>query len=170
MVAGSGSNQNPEEDRLSASLSPSEETASSRRWQVLIAEDNQSDVYLIQRAIEGTSLPIDLHVVRDGQLAVQFFDLGADPSKPFPDIVILDINLPKKPGDEVLKHVRSHSRWAQVHVIVVSTSDSERDRRVMKELGADGYFHKPSEFDEFMKLGDLVKGVLATGGWRGTGS
>jgi two-component system, chemotaxis family, response regulator Rcp1 len=118
-------------------------------------------VYLIQRAIEGTSLPIDFHIVRDGQQAVQFFDQAdADATKPCPDIVILDINLPKKQGGDVLKHMRSRSRCAQAHVIVVSTSDSERDREFMKGLGADGYFRKPSEFDEFMKLGDLVKGVL----------
>lgn len=125
-------------------------------------EDNQSDVYLIQRAIEGTNLPIDFHIVRDGQQAVQFFDrAAADPNKPCPDIVILDINLPKKQGGDVLKHMRSRSRCAQAHVVVVSTSDSERDQEVMKELGVDGYFRKPSEFDEFMKLGDLVKGILA---------
>jgi DNA-binding NarL/FixJ family response regulator len=57
--------------------------------------------------------------------------------------------------------MRSRPRCAQAHVIVVSTSDSKSDREVMKELGADGYFRKPSEFDEFMKLGELVKSVLA---------
>jgi chemotaxis family two-component system response regulator Rcp1 len=120
-------------------------------------------VYLIQRAIEGTNLPIDFHVLRDGQQAVQFFDQAdADPGKPCPDIVILDINLPKKQGGDVLKHMRSRSRCAQAYVIVVSTSASKRDQELMKELGADGYFRKPAEFDEFMKLGDLVKGVLAS--------
>jgi chemotaxis family two-component system response regulator Rcp1 len=59
--------------------------------------------------------------------------------------------------------VRGHSRCAQVYIIVVSTSDSELDRKIMAEVGADDYFHKPSEFDEFMKLGDLVKAVLARG-------
>jgi chemotaxis family two-component system response regulator Rcp1 len=138
------------------------ETPSSARRQVLIVEDNQSDAYLIQRAIEGTKLPIDFHVVRDGQRAVQFFDQAdADPAKPCPDIVILDINLPRIQGADVLKHMRSLSRCAQVHVIVVSTSVSERERELVKDLGADGYFRKPSEFDEFMKLGDLVKGALA---------
>ena len=134
----------------------------SRRRQVLIVEDNQSDAYLIRRAIEGTNLPVDFHILRDGQQAVQFFDEAtADPAKPCPDVVILDINLPKKPGGDVLRHIRSHSCCAQTYVIVVSTSDSERDRQIMKELGADGYFAKPSELDEFMKLGDLVKNVLA---------
>jgi two-component system, chemotaxis family, response regulator Rcp1 len=131
------------------------------RRQVLIVEDNPSDVCLIQRAIEGTKLLIDFHFATDGQEAVQFFDRAdADPGKPCPDVVILDINLPKKQGGDVLKHMRSRSGRAQAHVIVVSTSDSERDREFMKELGADGYFRKPSDFDEFMKLGDLFKNVL----------
>jgi DNA-binding NarL/FixJ family response regulator len=57
--------------------------------------------------------------------------------------------------------MRSRARCAQAHVIVASTSDSQSDQELLKELGADGYFRKPSEFDEFMKLGDVVKNVLA---------
>ncbi len=121
-------------------------------------------MYILSREPSNVTnhLPIDFHIVRDGQEAIQFFDrAAADPDKPCPEVVILDINLPKKPGGAVLKHIRSRSRCAQAHVIVVSTSDSEDDSEVMKELGADGYFRKPSDFDEFMKLGDLVKSVLA---------
>jgi len=162
IMAGSGSSRSPEKGLHSTSPSLSKETPSSPRWQVLIIEDNQADAYLIQRAIEGTNLPIDFQVVRDGQQAVQFFDqVDADPAKPRPDIVILDINLPKKQGGDVLKHMRSRVRCAQAHVIVASTSDSQSDQELLKELGADGYFRKPSEFDEFMKLGDVVKNVLA---------
>ena len=56
--------------------------------------------------------------------------------------------------------MRGTSRCGKARVIAVSTSDSERDRELMAELGAVGYFRKPSEFDEFMKLGDLVKGII----------
>ncbi len=138
---------------------------SARKLQILIVEDNNSDVYLIRKAIEGANLSVDFHIVRDGQQAVQFIDeVANDPSKPCPDVVILDINLPKKAGGDVLKYMRSRQRCAQVHVIVVSTSDSEHDRQIMQQLGADTYFPKPSEFDEFMKLGDLVRNVLAREG------
>jgi CheY-like chemotaxis protein len=161
-MAGSGSNQNPGGDPFSISPSLSEETPASARRQILIVEDNQADVYLIRRAIEATKLPIDVHVVTDGQQAIRFFDqVAADLSEPCPDIVILDINLPKKQGGEVLKHMRSLPRCADAYVIVASTSHSERDREVMKDLGADCYFRKPSEYDEFMRLGDLIKGILA---------
>lgn len=125
---------------------------------MLIVEDNESDAFLIQRAIEGTNLPFAFHFVTDGQQAVQFFDrVDGDSGQPCPHIVILDINLPKKQGGDVLKHMRKSLRCGSAHVIVVSTSDSSLDREAMANLGADGYFRKPSEVDEFMKLGDLVK-------------
>lgn len=92
---------------------------------------------------------------------MQFFDQAdSDPGAPCPTLVLLDINLPKKQGGEVLKHLRHSRRCADALVVIVSTSDSERDRQGMKKLGADEYFRKPSEYDEFMKLGDLIKALL----------
>ena len=129
---------------------------------MLVVEDNESDVFLIQEAIETSKLPVVVHVVKDGEQAVQFFDRSdADASVPCPALVLLDINLPKKEGDEVLKHMRHSRRCAAALVIVVSSSDSPRDRQQMKSLGADGYFRKPSEYDSFMKLGEMVKTLLA---------
>src|SRR5690349_9454766 len=137
-MARSGSNPSPAKGRSSASPSPSEETTSFGTRRVLIVEDNQSDVYLIQRAIEQTGLAVEFHVVRDGQQAVQFFDQAQeDDTHPCPDIVILDINLPKKQGGEVLKHMRSRTRCANARVVVVSTSEMEHERGILKELGAD---------------------------------
>jgi chemotaxis family two-component system response regulator Rcp1 len=125
-------------------------------------EDNEADVFLILKAIEAKKLPIALHVVRDGEQAVRYFDeADGDVSAPCPTLVILDINLPKKQGSEVLKHMRRSRRCANALVIAVSTSDSARDREQMTELGANGYFRKPSEYAAFMKLGDLVKRLLA---------
>lgn len=92
-------------------------------------EDNEADVLLIERAISGTKLPISVTVLRDGDQAAGFFDeADADPAKPCPDLAPLDINLPERAGDDVLKHMRSTRRCAKAHAIVVSTSDSARDR------------------------------------------
>jgi len=119
---------------------------------------------LIERAIRDAKLPVSILQVRDGEQAVQFFDRAdRDPDAPCPDLVLLDINLPRKPGSQVLQHLRQSARCARARVIVVSTSDAQTDRSRMEELGADAYFHKPSEFDEFMKLGELVRTVLALG-------
>ena len=162
ITGGSGSNPNPDADQSSASSSPLEEPAARVRGHVLIVEDNEADVFLIREAIEAKKLPMALHVVRDGELAVRYFDeADGDVSVPCPSLVILDINLPKKQGSEVLKHMRRSRRCANALVIAVSTSDSARDREQMTELGANGYFRKPSEYAAFMKLGDLVKRLLA---------
>jgi chemotaxis family two-component system response regulator Rcp1 len=129
---------------------------------VLIVEDNESDVFLIQEALEAAKLPVAIHVVRDGEQAVRFFELAdADGNVPCPALVILDINLPRKQGGEVLKYMRTTRRCGKAVVIAVSTSDSLRDREQMTNLGANGYFRKPSEYDEFMKLGGLVRQLLA---------
>lgn len=121
-------------------------------------------MFLIQQAIEAVKLPVTIHVVSDGNQAVQFFDRAdADASVPCPALVLLDINLPKKHGGDVLKYLRQSRRCAKALVLVVSTSDSTQDREQMKSLGADGYFRKPSEYDAFMKLGEMVKLLLTEG-------
>ena len=128
---------------------------------MLVVEDNESDVFLIEEAVDTAKLPVTVQVVKDGEQAVQFFDKAdADASIPCPALVLLDINLPKKQGGDVLKHMRQSRRCATALVIVVSSSDSWRDRQQMKSLGADEYFRKPSEYDAFMKLGEMVKTLL----------
>jgi len=88
---------------------------------------------------------------------IQFFDQAeADPASPCPDIVIPDINLPKRQGGDEL-NICAAGPAARRHVIVVSRLASECHQEFVKALGTDGYFRKPSEFDEFMKLGDRSK-------------
>lgn len=161
IMGASGSNQNPEKDPYSGLHSPAEENSREPGSYVLIVEDNESDVFLIEEAISAAKLSIPLQVVKDGDQAVRFFDrIDADPSLPCPALVILDINLPKKQGGEVLKHMRRSRRCGSAIVVTVSTSDSAADREQMKMLGAHEYFRKPSTFDEFMKLGDVIKTLL----------
>jgi DNA-binding response OmpR family regulator len=132
-----------------------------RKAQILIVEDNRADVFLIREAIEASCPDAALFVVQDGDKAIKFFEQAdIDPAAPCPALVILDINLPKKPGPEVLSQMRLTKRCAQATVLVVTSSDSEKDRVEMKRLGVNGYFRKPSEYDEFMKLGPLVKSLL----------
>lgn len=143
-------------------LSPSDKASAVVRSHVLIVDDNDSDIFLIQEAILGTQLPLTLHMAKDGEEAIRFFEQTDNSSDlSCPALVILDINLPKKQGGEVLKHMRQSRKCADALVLVVSTSDSARDREQMTKLGANGYFRKPSEYDEFMKLGDVVKGLLS---------
>jgi chemotaxis family two-component system response regulator Rcp1 len=128
---------------------------------ILIVEDNASDVFLIREAIETAAIDAELHVVTDGEKAIKFFD-EADGSAgfPCPALVILDISLPKKNGDEVLQHLRRSLKCYELPVLVVSTSNSATDRDKMAKLGCNGYFRKPSEYVDFMKLGDVIKALL----------
>lgn len=97
----------------------------------------------------------------DGDAATKFFDAtDADEDAPCPVLVLLDINLPKKSGDEVLQHLRHSPRCRQAQVLVVSSSDAARDREVVAGLSVAGYFKKPSDYAEFMKLGPWVKALL----------
>lgn len=128
---------------------------------MLIIEDNESDIFLIQEAIENAKFPVTVHVVNDGEEAVRFFELAdQDLTNPCPALVVLDINLPKKQGSEVLKHMRQSARCGNALVVVVSTSESARDREQMEKLGANRYFRKPSGYDQFMQLGEIVKSLL----------
>lgn len=162
IMGGSGSNPNLGKDQPSGSASPSDETG--KRCHILIVEDNAADVFLIREALKSANLSADLDVVKDGEQAVRFFDdADSHDAASSPVLVILDINLPKKQGDEVLQHLRKSRRCGNALVLVVSTSASRRDQENMANLGANGYFHKPSDYAEFMKLGEIVKQLLNSG-------
>ncbi len=126
-------------------------------------EDNKGDVYLIRESIEVACVGASLHVVHDGEKAIKFIETAdMDPEAPCPSLVILDINLPKRSGREVLSWMRLSRRCARVPVLVVTSSDSQKDRDEMGQLGVHGYFRKPSEYEEFMKLGPLVRDILGS--------
>jgi DNA-binding response OmpR family regulator len=75
-------------------------------------------------------------------------------------LVLLDMNLPKRSGNEVLSHLRQSRRCREARVIIVSSSDAPRDRASVADLAVAGYFKKPSDYAGFMRLGPLVKSVL----------
>jgi two-component system response regulator len=166
---GSGSNQNPDADQSSASRSQSDETTARRPWHILIVEDNKSDVFLIQRALNKSGIEAQIHVADDGEKAFSFFEeADGAATAPCPDLVMLDINLPRYKGEDILRKLRASSRCRNALVLVVTSSDSIRDRERMEALGANEYFRKPSDFSEFMKLGHIVRDLLARKGGRPT--
>ncbi len=129
--------------------------------QILLAEDNAGDVMLVQKALEEHHIDHQLHLVRDGADALRFIgQMGKPGQAPCPDVMLLDLNLPKIKGPEVLSEFRQHPECAHTPVIVVSSSDAEKDRARMAELGVSHYFRKPSDFDDYMKLGAVVRKVM----------
>lgn len=132
--------------------------------QIVVVEDSKTDVFLIREAIANAQVDADLHFLPDGDAATQFFDsVDVDANAPCPALVLLDLNLPKKNGDDVLRHLRSSKRCSNAAVLIVSSSDAVRDREAVNKLGVNGYFRKPSDYYDFMKLGELVKSLLGPG-------
>ncbi len=128
---------------------------------ILLVEDNRADVFLVREAIQAAGIQAELEILADGEKAIQYFErLDADASRKCPALMILDINLPKRPGNEVLAYMRRTNRCRDTAVVVVTSSDSERDRQEMARLGIKEYFRKPSDFESFMKLGDILKDLL----------
>jgi chemotaxis family two-component system response regulator Rcp1 len=124
-------------------------------------EDSKADLFLIREAIAAAQVDAAVAVVSDGHQATEFVD-QADRGQgaPCPDLILLDLNLPKKDGIEVLRHIRNSAVCRNAMVLVVSSSDSASDREAVKALGFNGYFRKPSVYAEFMKLGPMIRELL----------
>ena len=130
-----------------------------------MAEDSEPDVLLIREALRLAGIPQDnLQVARDGEIAMRLFEqLEADGPPVCPDLVLLDINLPKKRGGDILRRIRASTKCPATKVLVVTSSGLQSDRDQMERLGANGYFRKPSEYAAFMELGLLVRTLLGMG-------
>lgn len=115
-------------------------------------------MYLIREAVKASGLSVLVHVAKDGEEATRFLDeADRDSTAPCPQFVILDINLPKKPGLVVLAHVRHSRRCPNACVIVVSSSRNVAEQETFLTNGANAFFSKPSDYDAFLKLGDLLR-------------
>jgi chemotaxis family two-component system response regulator Rcp1 len=133
----------------------------SGRFEILLVEDNPADANLVEEALAEAQLDCRLSIVREGAQAIAFIDdLDADTARPRPDIVLLDLNLPKVSGAAVLKRVRLSPTCGAVKVLIVSSSDVPADREQAMALGASDYFRKPSDLDQFMELGPKIRAML----------
>jgi len=131
------------------------------RFNILLAEDNLGDVLLVQEALAAHDISHELFVVRDGGEALQFVArMGTAGHAPCPDLMLLDLNLPKVDGSAVLAEFRKHPECIQTPVVVISSSDAPKDRERMNALGVAHYFRKPSDLEAYLELGSVVKGLL----------
>lgn len=132
-----------------------------KRLQVLLAEDNEADVFLVHEALNANGIAYEMNVAADGAQACRYLELlGTDPSIPCPDVFLLDLNLPRSDGHELLTRFRAHPLCTRVPVIIVTSSDAPKDRERTKALGATRYFRKPSDLAEFLKLGQVVQDAI----------
>jgi two-component system response regulator len=123
---------------------------------ILLVEDNPADVKITQRALKESGLPVDLIVVRDGQEAVDYL-LRTGPHAAAadwrsPDLILLDINLPRLTGREVLERLRGTPALKTVPVVVLTTSNRQEDVQEMYACGANTYIEKPQDFHRFVQV------------------
>jgi|SRR6185369_2236526 len=117
---------------------------------ILLVEDNPDDVILTIRALKKNHLLNDVIVARDGAEALDLlFGKGDASPMALPELILLDINLPKMSGLEVLEKIRANERTSLLPVVVLTTSDEDRDRIESYRLGANSFISKPVEFEEF---------------------
>jgi DNA-binding response OmpR family regulator len=125
-----------------------------------LVEDNLPDALLVREAIRLEKLPVDVHTVGDGEQAIAFVAKAEqDPQAPGPDLVLLDLNLPKVDGFGVLRRIRASAKYKDMPVLLITSSDSAADRAEGARLGA-GYFRKPPNYEEFVKVGASLRRFL----------
>jgi two-component system response regulator len=129
---------------------------------VLLIEDNSDDVFLLQEAFNLHSLSVRLVVIDDGEKAIEWIKENdvAKENRLLPAAVILDLNLPKRNGAEVLEVLRASQALKTTPVIIFSSSNSFRDRALRDRYPNTSYFRKSADFDEFSNIGGALKQVI----------
>jgi two-component system response regulator len=118
---------------------------------ILLVEDNPDDEQLTLRAMSLSEVPNVIRVVRDGAEAIDAL-LGSSSRSPLPDLVLLDLKLPRLSGLEVLSRIRADSATRALPVVILTSSDEDRDIVESYNLGANSYIRKPVDFDEFIEV------------------
>jgi CheY-like chemotaxis protein len=129
-------------------------TVISRSIEILLVEDNIGDVELTTLALEESKLPIHLSVVGDGAAAIEFLNHHKQKytKTPRPDLILLDLNLPKKSGLEVLAEIKTNEALKRIPVLVLTTSQAEEDILRAYNFYASGYIAKPAGFNQFTRV------------------
>jgi CheY-like chemotaxis protein len=124
-----------------------------RAIEILLVDDSPTDVRLTQEALQECNLINQLHVVDDGEEAVDFLrQRGRYADARRPDLILLDLNLPKKDGREVLAEIKADDRLRQIPVVVLTTSNNEKDILQAYDLNCNCYITKPVDFERFLNI------------------
>jgi CheY-like chemotaxis protein len=130
---------------------------------IFVAEDNATDVFLVRYALEKEGIDCQLHVVSNGEQALRFLDDVESDTAPCPHLLVLDINLPRVGGWEILERLRKSTKCSSLPVIIMSSSNSAVDKERARRLSLAHCFTKRADLKEFMKLGALMREVLGNG-------
>ena len=136
-------------------------------FHILLVEDNPGDVYLFKLALTRAGFAADVIHLGDGELGLSYVRREAPyEQSQLPDLAVLDMNLPKRTGAELLEAIRLNPDFAQIPVVMMSSSALARDQASRQERGPTQYLTKPSDLTEFLRIGLLVKEILLEGSQR----
>lgn len=116
---------------------------------IILVEDNKADQMIIERALEDGKISCNLNIAQHGQEALDYM-LSLTNINQLPDLILMDINMPVLDGKQTLKQIRSHERLKHIPVIMLTTSNREKDVLESYQLGVNAYLTKPIEHDAFM--------------------
>lgn len=124
---------------------------------ILLIEDSPSDVRLVREALKENSMSVDMTVARDGVEAMNYLHQAERGAVNRPDLVLLDLNLPRKTGGEVLAEVKSSPELRQIPVVVLTSSRAEEDVQQAYNLNANCYITKPADLAEYIRVVRAIK-------------
>jgi two-component system, chemotaxis family, response regulator Rcp1 len=128
-----------------------------KHMEILLVEDNPADVALTKRALKSGKVPYNVHVANDGADALAFLHDVENEQAPRPDLVLLDLNMPRVSGQEVLEKIKSNEKLASIPVVVLTTSRDEEDIAKTYKLHANSFITKPVDWQEFINVARLIE-------------
>lgn len=121
--------------------------------EILIVDDDEGDAFMAQEALGETKIANNIHIARDGLEAIDFMEKNGDYKKcPTPDLVLLDLNMPRMNGHEVLAWIRAHEKYKIIPVIILTTSSSDKDVLASYQKFANCFITKPVDLKHFNKV------------------
>jgi CheY-like chemotaxis protein len=123
---------------------------------IMLVEDNPMDLDLTLRAFSKKRFGNNILIARDGEEALDFFPRW-EAGDPVPAVILLDINMPKVSGLEVLRQLKGHERFRRIPVVMLTSSREDRDLKAAYDLGVNSYIEKPVSFSKFMEVADHIE-------------
>jgi DNA-binding response OmpR family regulator len=149
-------------DQPSASSFPEKrqpEGVGNRKLSIVLVEDNPTDVFLVEQALANHKIDATLLCHRDGEAMLRYINDIDRRAVPCPDLILLDLNLPRHGGKAILARIRNSALCGDVPVVIVTSSKAAEDEADAARLGATRYFYKSIDYDEAMALGAVVREV-----------
>ena len=132
---------------------------------ILVVEDNPADVFLVREALKIHGMPANLVVLDNGEKAMRWIEANDEgPERVHPDAVVLDLNMPKRSGAEVLEEIRASKTLRDTPVIIFTSSNAYHDRALLDRFPNTKYLRKSGDFDEFIEIGGVLRAVIAGDG------